>query len=343
MREPPRPFGDFAFAFCLLFAAVACELIAAALVGQRFLGEPRWQVFRIGDVTLGLSGWFLIPLAWLGLVAIALAKRKADRPTVALMRTIRLNRDWLVRGLLLSVIHIPLGRAFATFKASIPLIRPFDWDPVFADLDHLLFGRDAWLLTHALIGGWGTIAIDRVYALWGTYLVLLAGWISFTRNRPLQIKAALAFNLCWVVNGAVLATYFASAGPCFFELFHGSDRFAPLMAELAQVHDRQPLLAFRAMDYLTQNAGTAKLGVGISAMPSMHVSMAALGVILAFAARSHWAIKLLAVMFALVIFVGSIHLGWHYAVDGLASAAITVVVWSACSTFVERTRRGARP
>jgi hypothetical protein len=34
-------------------------------------------------------------------------------------------------------------------------------------------------------------------------------------------------------------------------------------------------------------------------------------------------------LFAIVIFIGSIHLGWHYAIDGYASALATAAIWIA--------------
>ncbi|MFC7665225.1 hypothetical protein ACFQWF_24725 [Methylorubrum suomiense] len=33
-------------------------------------------------------------------------------------------------------------------------------------------------------------------------------------------------------------------------------------------------------------------------------------------------------LYGAVIFIGSIHLGWHYAVDGYASVIGTVLLWS---------------
>ena len=32
-------------------------------------------------------------------------------------------------------------------------------------------------------------------------------------------------------------------------------------------------------------------------------------------------------MFTFLIFLGSIHLGWHYAIDGYFGAALAVVCW----------------
>src|SRR3546814_14370489 len=43
--------------------------------------------------------------------------------------------------------------------------------------------------------------------------------------------------------------------------------------------------------------------------------------------------------FAALIYVGSIHLGWHYAVDGLAAAAATLAIWHGVDWYL--TRRGS--
>lgn len=337
-----RPFGAHRWGFALLFALVAIELATAASFASRYLDRDTGSIFQIRELSVGLTGWFLIPLVWLATVAVALVRRKIDSPTRTILRIVRRNQDWLLRGFLLAVIHIPVGQAFSALKSSIPFIDPFSWDKSFADLDRSLLGTDAWLITHRLIGEAGTVAIDRTYVLWGTYLILLAGWISFTRDRDLQIKAALAFNLTWFLLGIVLATLLASAGPCFFDKIHGGTRFAGLMTTLESVDDRHGLWAFKAMGYLTENAGTGKLGAGISAMPSLHVAMATLGVILAFAARARTWIKMLAVTFAGIIVLGSVHLGWHYLIDGLVSIPVTILVWLASHQIVEKLRV-ARP
>lgn len=331
-------FAPHTFAFVLLSALVAGELAAAAIAGPHYLGEPIRHIFAIGNISLGLAGWLLIPLVWLAFVVISLMRRRSDRPTKSMLRLVRLNRAWLTRGFLLSVIHIPLGQSFATLKSSIPAINPFGWDHAFAQMDRSILGMDAWRITHSIFGDTGTIVIDRIYALWGIYLVLLAGWISFTRLRAVQIKAALTFNLSWLVLGTVLATVFASAGPCFVSDIHGDTTFDPLMSELKHGAGTHGLLSLRAMEYLIENSGTARLGAGISAMPSMHMSMATLGVIVAFAARARAWIKGVLIAFALTIMIGAVHLGWHYAVDGIASVVLTLAVWFFCSAIVEATR-----
>ena len=79
---------------------------------------------------------------------------------------------------------------------------------------------------------------------------------------------------------------------------------------------------------------------GISAMPSLHVAIVTL------CAISGWYVNRLVgglmTLFAIVIFIGSIHLGWHYAVDGYASALATAAIWIAVGRLLRR-RRGELP
>jgi hypothetical protein len=59
-----------------------------------------------------------------------------------------------------------------------------------------------------------------------------------------------------------------------------------------------------------------RIGAGISAMPSLHVTLAFLCFLVAREYARHFLPKLIAALFAAVIFLGSVHLGWHYVSDG---------------------------
>jgi membrane-associated phospholipid phosphatase len=80
--------------------------------------------------------------------------------------------------------------------------------------------------------------------------------------------------------------------------------------------------------------GATKGSIGISAFPSMHVAMAVLFAL--YATRRSRLVGLLMWAFAAIIMVGSVILGWHYAVDGYASVLISIAIWKACGHFLAR-------
>jgi len=108
------------------------------------------------------------------------------------------------------------------------------------------------------------------------------------------------------------------------------------MAYLREV-DRaySSMTAMQVQDALWRAYGGSPQGIeGISAMPSMHVSIALL------LALFGWRISRLAGLaysaFAMLIFLGSIHLGFHYAVDGYVAAAMTLAIWWGCGAVARR-------
>jgi TRAP-type C4-dicarboxylate transport system permease small subunit len=76
--------------------------------------------------------------------------------------------------------------------------------------------------------------------------------------------------------------------------------------------------------YATQ---TYSFGMGISAMPSLHNAIAVLYALMAF--RFGKIAGWIFTTYAIIIFIGSIHLGWHYAVDGIFSAIGMWAIWKA--------------
>jgi membrane-associated phospholipid phosphatase len=70
------------------------------------------------------------------------------------------------------------------------------------------------------------------------------------------------------------------------------------------------------------------VGGGISAMPSVHNALAALFALAAF--QLNRAAGWIAASYAALIWIGSIHLGWHYALDGVVAFALTYGIWIVC-------------
>lgn len=219
---------------------------------------------------------------------------------------------------------------FLAFKSAIPEFSPFAWDATFMELDRALhFGRDPWRLLHPALGWtWVTAGLDRVYYVWFGLNALFFAWMGWTRPSPLRRRFFLTYFLLWIVLGTVGAIIFSSAGPVYFDRVTGEPGpYMPLLDYLHQVDARVPLLSLDVQESLWAGyVGVASQPVeGIAAMPSLHV---AVPVLLALAGRRvHPALGWAMSVYALLILLGSIHLGWHYAVDGYAALATVPLLW----------------
>ena len=231
---------------------------------------------------------------------------------------------------------------FAGVKAQIPNLSPFHWDMALYRLDHALHvGVDPWRITWFLFGSdAATVIIDRLYFSWFLVIhVALFATMLFDQNTSRRRQYMLTYVLIWTVLGTFLAIVFSSAGPCYMaDLQNGNTSYAPLMSQLDNVSS-QYFLTSQFLQSQLWAAYTANLvtNYGISAMPSLHVAHAVLLILLA---RSHG--KLLTNMaagYAIIILIGSVHLGWHYAVDGYFAAIATLALWRASGWWVDRKGR----
>jgi hypothetical protein len=102
------------------------------------------------------------------------------------------------------------------------------------------------------------------------------------------------------------------------------------MEYLHRVDSVHPLtsLDVQARLWSGYSSGAMHLIAGIAAMPSVHVALPVLY------ALAGWKLdRRLGILFgayALLIFLGSVHLGWHYAVDGYVTFLIVPIVWWLC-------------
>ena len=230
------------------------------------------------------------------------------------------------------LIALPLHFEAATLiKQAIPEIQPFYADNALIELDRIVFfGHDAWELTHAVIGESGTRAIDLAYASWVVVQISMTVFLVLGRDHWFKIRTTLSLQIAWLLLGGGLATMFASVGPCFMDDFFGSNQFSPLMTKLESYDD---LLALDAMAYLLEVQGNTAVGGGISAMPSLHVGVSAL---IALAVRDAWPRwQPLGWIYLAVMYVGSIHLGWHYASDGLVAGLSVWAIWVLCGRYCD--------
>jgi hypothetical protein len=328
-------FGPLRAGYWLLLAIAGIEFGLGYFVGITLGNVKPADVFQLGGLRKMLPAWLLLPLLWFGYVALAITWRRLDRPISVMWRLTFRHRFWLLRGMLFTAMAFPLGRAFTAYKSAIPNIVPFYADRMLIAADRSIFGVDPWRLTHALIGPSGTVVIDRIYTLWFLVMMLLLSWLNFTRNQKLQLRGLLTYVLSWAILGNIMASAFASVGPCFYEEFYHSDHFAPLMKILRDTNADHRLFAIGSMKFLLDSVGKDRFGAGISAMPSLHVTIAFLCFLVTLEGTRRLWPKLLSGLFAMVILVGSVHLGWHYAVDGIVGIAAVTLIWLAAGRFVD--------
>lgn len=303
------------------------SLTAAAVAGTPlfFLYDDRPSLNFIAVLWLPVLGWY-------SLVTLQLIRRRRPDPLARIARYTRQNRKRLLRTLLLIVVMVLWASAFNIVKIYIPRMHFYWADPLLAAADRALLGTDAWRVTHAVLGDAGTVFLDRLYVGWFTVMLGFLAWAVSSRNVLFQLQSLLSFLLTWVVLGTLLATALASVGPCYYELFYGQDDFAPLIGRLKA--NPEPLFALAAMEYLRMVYGTVAHAGGISAMPSLHVGVAVWCALVAREGAQTRLPVVLATVFAVLILIGSVHLGWHYLSDGLVSAVLTPVIWHLVRRFL---------
>jgi hypothetical protein len=260
---------------------------------------------------------------------------KPERPIPALLKDMKqflTSKNRLANGIPMVLIVMVFMYVFSNIKAAIPVLNPMAWDTYFAQLDSTLhFGTQPWVWLQPLLGYAPlTYLINLNYNFW--FLATWIMWVHFAfvdKPSELRTRFFLSFFAMWAFIGGALAVWFSSAGPCFYgRLGFTPDPYAGLMAYLRGVNEVLPVWALPVQDELwrgyTDNSVIVR---GISAMPSMHNASALLYALAGYQV-SRFAGRLLSVH-AILIFIGSIHLGWHYAVDSYLAWALTLVVWFA--------------
>jgi hypothetical protein len=199
---------------------------------------------------------------------------------------------------------------YSALKQSIPRMNPVLYDEQLLEAElllHLGWNPMTWL-AETFQGTAFVWFMDRLYVTW--YLVkapVLAVFI-LTRDRALHARFFSAYFLVWILGG-LSAVLLPSLGPVYLH----PEWFAELEMPIARLlqgelwsHYEQLLAApeqYQVMIYQ-----------GIAAFPSVHVAAVALFTI--FLHRVHPALGWMMGGYAALILVGSVLLGWHYAIDG---------------------------
>lgn len=240
---------------------------------------------------------------------------------------------------------IVTSTSFTVYKSAVVGSGGYGFDATFIAWDRMfLAGNDAWVLTHSIFdSAAATKWLDILYH--PTFLPMLIVYLLFITPiglRPLRQTYILSYLAGFIVVGMIGANTLHSAGPVFDGvLFGDGTTFAPLtdrlQAQLAA--GGGPITAYPIRQYLLSlhESGQVRVGAGISAMPSMHMVFVFLWVFPAWNLNRIFGAIVAA--YAALIWVGSVHLGWHYFVDGLVSLILISFVWRVAGNITGLYRR----
>jgi hypothetical protein len=212
---------------------------------------------------------------------------------------------------------------FLPLKYAIPQLVPFWLDAPLAHAEKRLLGIDPWLILDRYVG-WLAVPMDWLYGFWLPTQTLILFLVVLQRGSPAKSRVLISYVLAWFLLGVVGATFFSSAGPIFYDRLFGGTEFAGLREAL---QNRGVWVALVESDgmWTSLAAGRPTIVAGISAVPSIHVAISfwmflAARLMVPRAARY-------ALAYAILIWIGSVQLGWHYVTDGIAGLLGMLAVW----------------
>lgn len=307
----------------MLPALLATVMLVAGLSIGRFAGIESGGLFA--PYFIGAAAFTVLSLLFYIFVAFCrLAGKLAENPVASVWTDLRKKAPLL----LLPVIIYPVFlTGFTTTKCSIPIVVGYRWEVFWADADTALFGRDAWEISHALLGAKYGRYLDFFYSTaWVPVLMLFKSNVAIWATPRRAGIIFTAMMLTWIIGGWLGAYAMSAAGPVFAHLFDPAlaDRFAPMHLALEAIMpaDSTTRLTQAYLVETLSQSGAVK-GGGISAMPSMHIGAATIYIL---AARgTKWLLP--AIGFWAIIFLGSAYFGYHYWVDGVVAALIALVCW----------------
>lgn len=287
----------------------------AAIVVALFWGGAivLWQVSNYPHMAALRESLILaLQLAFAGIsvVVTRAAFRLGPQPLHTFVNRLRSQSSAILEGIAAMLLAGATMAATAWTKMMIPTVAGFTADPMLANLDRMLFGTDPWRILRA---DWIMPIYGIAYVYWMMLVVITLITVTFVIRSGSMF---LAFVLTAIL-GAISQYFLPSAGPIFFERVGFGSQFVELT-----VGNHESFRRFSDYLWAAQAVPAERVGLGISAMPSMHVAFT-VWIALALGRRWLWA----TVPYILIIWAASIASGWHYATDGPAGAAIALLGW----------------
>ena len=199
---------------------------------------------------------------------------------------------------------------YCTIKQAIPIINPALYDDILWKIDKFIhFGFSPTLLSLKLFSATAiTSFIDSTYIIWYFFKIpFLIIFIWFV-DQEKRNHFFSAYFLLWMAGG-LLAVLFPSVGP----VYKYPDLFAGLNIPHASALQKQLWTHYNGILHHPENFRTF-VYEGVAAFPSLHVAVIALFCI--FSRELNKTLFIFMLCYTLIVQTGSVHLGWHYAVDG---------------------------
>jgi hypothetical protein len=214
--------------------------------------------------------------------------------------------------------------AFMWVKPLLNHLVPFWADPYLAAFDRSVIGVDPWQLL-----GWLNTTPLAIFYHRGWFAMMIVTLIMVLAGAPSPRKNAilLTYFMLWSVFGPLVHVLLPAAGPVFYAELGYGPRFSGLEME----QNTSEVADYLWRHFQNQSFGG---GAGISAMPSLHIATTAWIVLAVWEFARRW--TFVASAAGLLIFMLSISLGWHYAVDGVAGAAGALAIWLAARWWFGR-------
>lgn len=327
----------------VFFIALVCGYLGAAIICAWMYGAQDKILFSLYFESTWFNTKCFLFVFFIGhalYVMIFVRPKRLTRYILHDLRSNYLNAERIMTAVPIIFLLPIFTSAFTSLKAMIPIINPFSWDPVFAKFDAIIHGGiQPWELLQPIIGfPIVTSGINFIYNLWFFIMLAVLYWQAFSLRDPrVRMQFFLTFILSYMLMGNVLATVLSSAGPCYYgRVVGGGNIYEPLMNYLSAAKESFPVWSLSTQEMLWEwfESDKPMICSGISAMPSMHVSTALLFALVGFSTGRALGIALS--FFAVLIMIGSVHLGWHYAVDGYVAFVGTWLIWRAVGWLLNR-------
>ena len=256
---------------------------------------------------------------------VALRWTQARRSEPVALRTVArtvLHERWTPRQVRFLLVGLAAWYVtYATFrnlKNAVPFVNDNLWDSTFARVDSwLFFGNDPAAVLHSVLGTSPLVAhfFSAVYVAWIVLIPVSLAWaLVFTRLHAVAAWFVTAIAVDWAL-GAALYFAFPTLGP----VYSSPQDFAGLPHTM--VTDLERSLLNGRIEVLADPVGAHTLQ-SIAAFASLHVGlMVTMCLIVQLASRRRLP-KVAAWVFLALTSLGTIYLGWHFAVDTLGGVLV---------------------